>query len=161
MSTSVNPVCNAPLEVLAALGGLGPVSASAGPCPTPPGACAQLRERLYCPQLRPALSTLSSSAGCAVCSLLCFDWEQGQRGGHEPPLWEKGQRGMWRAKARPFQFLPFRSPGEFSRAQILAFLRAVLRWSVSQDGQDAHSWQVGSMILHKGHRLQSWFLHFC
>lgn len=56
----VNSVCGASPEVLAALGGLGSVSTSASPLRE---ACAQLGEKLYCPQLHPALSTLSSSSG--------------------------------------------------------------------------------------------------
>lgn len=67
--------------------------------------------------------------------------------------------GIWRAKTRPLLSLFSRSPGDFSRAQILAFLMAVLRLSFSWDSQGAHWWQVGSMILYKGCRLQSWFLN--
>lgn len=65
--------CSAP-GVLAALGELGSVSASAS---APSGeAQAQFGERFYCPQLRPAPSTLSASSECVVCSSLCVEWQQ-------------------------------------------------------------------------------------
>lgn len=63
---------------------------------------------------------------------------------------------MWDVEGQGYAFpvLVLQEPGDFSRAQTLAFFRAVLRWSLSQNGQDPHWGQVGSIILHKGHKFQ-------
>lgn len=69
------------LPGLLARGGLGSVSASAGPPTTQPVPSLE-KGSIVLNESRPR--TLSSSEGCVVCHSLCLDWKQEQRGGHEP-----------------------------------------------------------------------------
>lgn len=91
--------------------------------------------RSQCPAWRKAL--LSSAAPhpehlellLRMCGLLFSlpELEQGERDGHEPPVREKG--AVWDMRPGHHLFCSYhQEPGAFSRAQILALLRAVLRW---------------------------------
>lgn len=62
---------------------------------------------------------MNSSAGCAACGSLCLYWEQGQRGGHEPLVWEKAWDVEGQGEAFPVSVL--REPRGFQQSSNPGF----------------------------------------